>query len=504
MSYIVRQKDIEVLMQSDKTLFYKLELLNKDMKTVDCIEGNLISDNLSIDASSDVRRTYNCELLVTDSTFDIGYEKRIFFDRYIRPHVGIRHNRSGEILWYSLGTFVFVDTNYHYNDTTKSLSLTCNDLMCMLNGVRGGNLDSYKRTITAGTSARAAIISLLQEVGITRYIIEFNINNHVLDDFQIPYDMVYNAGTNVYQIISEIVSLYPGTQMYFDLNGTFIINRIPTSKNETVILNDDILQPILIDEQFNTSFKDIYNHIQIYGKMLEPEYYSKDVTCNNNVYNVNLIVHKLNEDTGEFEEIEYNEQIDNFEEFCLLIPKTNQSQQYININGIGNVLIVDEEGNPLKENTLAANRDCVFRYKKENNSFLYVGEYQVQSELYLSNDINNKDVNAIIDIDNEYVVEKIGRKLKVLSCGDFEKITSSELCKDRCKLELYNATNKVENLSLNTLCIPFLDVNNLIEFTSNSNNKKQKFLIDNINCNFADHTMSISAHNYYASYIGNS
>lgn len=67
--YIVTQKDIEVLMQSDKTLFYKLELLNEDLKVVDLIEGNLISDNISISADSDIRRTYTCELVVTDSTF---------------------------------------------------------------------------------------------------------------------------------------------------------------------------------------------------------------------------------------------------------------------------------------------------------------------------------------------------------------------------------------------------------------------------------------------------
>ena len=49
-NYIVRQQDIEILMQSDKTLFYKLELLNKDMRTIDLVEGNLISDNISINS----------------------------------------------------------------------------------------------------------------------------------------------------------------------------------------------------------------------------------------------------------------------------------------------------------------------------------------------------------------------------------------------------------------------------------------------------------------------
>lgn len=500
-NYIVRQKDIEVLMQSDKTLFYKLELLNKDMKVLDLIEGNLISDSISIDANSDIRRTYNCTMYISDSSFDVGYGKRFFYDRLIRPYIGIKHQRSGEILWYLLGTFIFVDTNFSFDAANKSLSLTCNDLMCLLNGIMGGNLPNYKRTITAGTDARTVIIELLKEVGITKYFIEFNINNHTVSTFEIPYDMVYNSGMTAYQIISEIVSLYPGTEFYFSKDGICMIDKIPTSENEIVVLNDDVLQPILISEQLNTSFKDIYNHIEIWGRVNEPQYYSSSVTCTDNVYNVDLVVHKLNEDTGEYEEIEYSEELDNFDEFCLLIPSTNKEKQYININGIGNVLIVDDEGNPLEVNLLNENRDNVFRYSKKDNTFIFVGEYQVYSELYITNNTTDKNPNAIIDVNNEYSIEKIGQKFKSLSGGDYDKIPTSNLAKQRCKYELVNATNKQINLSLNCLCIPFLDVNYLIEFTSNSNNKKEKYLIDNISCNFAEHSMSISGHKYFSEFI---
>ena len=81
-NYIAKQKDIEILMQSDKELHYKLELLNESMKVIDLIEGNLISDNISISSNSDVRRTYSCELLVENSTFNIFFT--VFFN-YICP-----------------------------------------------------------------------------------------------------------------------------------------------------------------------------------------------------------------------------------------------------------------------------------------------------------------------------------------------------------------------------------------------------------------------------------
>lgn len=502
MNYIVKQKDIELLMQSDKVLFYKFELLNEDMKIIDCIEGNLISDNLSISSDSDIRRTYNCTLHVTDSTFDIGYDKKVWFDKRIRPYIGILHQRSQEVIYYPLGTFLFVDAGFNYNATTHTLSLTCNDMMCLLNGSRSGNLSIYKRTITEGTSARTVIIELLKEVGISKYFIEFNINNTILNDFEIPYDMVYNAGMTAYQIIKDIVDLYSGTELYFDLYGTFVIDRIPTGKNEQVILNDDILQPILINEQFNINFTDVYNHIEIWGKVNEPDYYTKNVTCVDNVYYANVIAYQFNEETGEYIEIEYGNSIDNFDVFALKIPCTNKSSQYININNIGNILIVDDEDKLLPANYLTENTDNIFRYRKENNTFLFVGEYQCFSELYLTNNATDTNNKAVIDVNNEYSIEKIGDKLKVLSGSDYDKIPTSGLCKDRCKWELYNATNKQINLNLNTLAIPWLDVNMLIEFTLNSNQKTDKFIINNISCNFAEMTMNITANKYYAEYIG--
>ena len=499
-NYIVKQKDIEILMQSDKVLYYKLELLNEDLKVLDCIEGNLISDQLSISADSDVRRTYSCELLVTDSTFDIGYDKRIWFDKRIRPYIGILHQRSKEIVYYLLGTFLFTDANYNYDSTTHTLSLTCNDMMCLLNGVRSGNLSLYKRTILAGTDARTVIIDLLNEVGITKYFIEFNINNNVLSTFEIPYDMVYNAGMTAHQIIKDIVSLYPGTEMYFSKDGIFMIDRIPTGENEQIILNDEIIKPILISEQINTSFSNIYNHIEIWGKINEPDYYSKEVTASNNVYYSTIVTTKLNEDDNSYTDIYYDE-YSNFDEFALRIPETNKENQCININNLGEIPIHNDKGESLPANYLDENTDCIFRYRKDSNDFLYIGQYQCYAECYLTNNINDKSENAVINVDSEFAVEKTGDKLKVLSGGDYDKIYTNSLCLQRCKYELYNMTNKQENLTINTISIPWLDVNQLIEYTLNSNNKNGNYIINNISCNYADFTMRIAANRYYTNYI---
>jgi len=496
--YIVTQEDIDLLLQSTKVLTYKLELLDTSLKVVDSIEGNLISDNISIASDSDVRRTYSCEMIVTDSTFTIGRNNKIWFDKRIRPYIGILNQRTKMTAWYCLGTFLYTDVNFNYDSTTKQLSLACNDMMCLLNDVRGGQLDAYSRTIQQGSDARNVIISLLAELGITKYYIEFNLNGNMISTFEIPYDLTYSAGTNAYTIIKAIVDLYSGTQMYFDLYGTFVISRIPTNKNEISILSNDIIQQILINEQVSTTFSNIYNKIQIWGKVNEPEFYTKDVTVTDNVYNVSLVYSKIDNNTST--EVTYDK-YENFDMVALKIPVSNLSNAKIKINSLEEILIVDEQGNSLPENYLEANLDYVFRYRRVTNDFLFIGQYQCYGEAYLTNDKNDTNEYAVIDDSSEFTIEEIGEHLKVLIDGDYANITSNDLCRQRARYELYNATNIQDSLSISIIAIPFLDVNQIVEFKSNSTNKTNKYLITSISCNYSDFQMSVSLSKFYPYYI---
>jgi len=498
--YIVTQQDIELLTQSNKTLHYKLELLNENFQVVDFLEGNLISDNISISADSDVRRTYTCELVVTDSSFILDRESKIWFNKKVRPYIGVLHHRTNQILWYLLGTFLYTDLNYSYDAVSKTLSLTCLDMMCLLNDSRSGQIPDYQRTILKGTNARAVIISLLEGVGITRYFIEFNINNNVLSTFSIPYDMVYNAGSNVYTMIKDIVSLYPGTQMYFSLDGTFIINAIPTKENEINILTDDIIQPILINEQLTTFLSNVYNHVKIYGKINEPDYYTKDVNVSDNVYNASLVVTKLDEDTNETIEVEYAE-YENFDIFALKIPETNKVNQRLSINNLESKLIVNSDDSVLEIGYLEANVDYVFRYRVESDDFLFLGQYQVYGEAYLTNNTNDTNEYAVISQDNDFSVEKIGNILKVFTGGDYDLIYTNRLAEMRARYELYNCTNKQNSLSITTMFIPWLDVNMKVQFTSNLIKGTHEYLITNISCDYSSGQMSINLNRYYPEYL---
>ena len=500
---MVTQNDIELLLQPTKNIYCKLEVLDSDFKKLDSIEGNLISDNLSIQSDSNMRRTYNCELLVMNKKFLIGKNNYIWFTRFVRPYVGVKSQRTQAITWYCLGTFLFNDESYQYDAVTNKLSLSCVDMMALLDDTRKGQLDQYNRKIKRGTDVRSTIISLLNEIGISKYYIEFNKNNQTVYTFEMPYDKTFPTGTTVYQIIKELVDLYAGTQMYFDVDGMFCIKRIPTGENETIVLDDSVLQRILISEQTSTSFSSVYNHIVIWGRINEPDYYSEIVSMDGNTYKASVIEVSMDEEAQEKEEIEYTE-YGNFDEFAIRIPSTNLENQLLSINSLPAYPIVyDVAGSfePLPKEYLDANTDCVFRYRKDTNDFLFLGQYQCYGEAYLTNNINDTNKYAVINEESDFTVEIIGKRLKILTGGEFDAIYTNSLAIQRAHLELRNATSMVETLNMSIVAVPWLDVNQIIKFTSNTDHITKKWIIKSISCDCASFQMNVQLSRYYPTYI---
>lgn len=504
--YLAKQKDIEMLYQSNKQMYYKIELLDRSYRILDYLEGNLISDSLSINADSDIRRTYNCEILVTDSSFNINSNSKIWFDKIIRPYIGIKYERTGEILWYLLGTFLFNDYNYNFDVTTRTLSLTCNDMMCLLNDTRSGQLDSYQRKIKVDSDARSIIIAILKEIGITEYMIEFNINNTTTNTFKIPYDKTFSSGSNAYQIIKEIIDLYPGTEMYFDINGLFTIGRKPTGDNE-IYIPSEVFNDIIISEKLNSSLNNIYNRIEVWGKVNEPSYYCNGVYNNStdHIYSLSLVSKKYEYDSdGTTPKIIDYTSYSNGDTFAFKVPATNSTIQKININNIGAYPIQDENGAYITSGILQAGTDYVFRYRKSvngNDNFLLLGSYQNYGCAYLTNNYNDHSEYAVIDVNSEMCVEKLGTLRKVLSDNEADNITSDNLCCQRARMELYNTIRMNETLSLKMILIPWLDVNQLIEYTSLSTGETNKYLINSISYNNVECTMDVQLTRYYPNYI---
>ena len=137
------------------------------------------------------------------------------------------------------------------------------DLMAKLTGLRNGNLEGMTYTIPQGSNVRTSIINTLTLAGFTNYVVEEC-------PITVPNDIKIAVGGNVYQILKALRDLLPDQyQMYFDVNGVFHYETLPTGANEQVMIDDDIFtgdRGVLEGYTINTDFENIKNEITVIGK----------------------------------------------------------------------------------------------------------------------------------------------------------------------------------------------------------------------------------------------
>jgi len=462
---VITQRDKNIVNQNVKDLFVTVELLNSDMKVVDVVEGKLISDSFSIDANSAVRRTYSMDLLVTDSSMLIGTDKRIWMDKYIRPYICIKEVRTGEIIKYLKGTFVMLDSNYSFDSSTNTLSLSCSDLMSKLNGDRNGALKSSIK-FEEDENVRELLVTLLKEANVTKYILSD------LDGLLIPHEMEFDATQTYYDVLNEVVSLFSDFEMFFDINGTFIIQKIPHQDSDNVLLTYDFISPLVISEGLNTSFKEIYNRVVVWGQQLEPTYSTDTCTYDTST---NTYIPTIATVTS----------VGNFDLYAILIPQTNGADSKLTIAGT-TAYIVDDKGRHIPAKTLAAATYNVFKYRKVNNDFYWLGEHQVYAEA--------SETNTLSPFHKFNIGEEI---TKIFSGDEYSKIYSNSLAQDRANYELYHACRLQESINLNMIDIPWLDVNWLIEHRSYTTKDIKRYVTKQISGSTTGGTMDVSMVAFY-------
>ena len=80
MPLVVSNDEYRATKQSIRNLRIKIDLLNFAFQTVDSLEGEAISGNITIDANTDIRRTCTIEMVVTDSTFEVNPGSKIWLN----------------------------------------------------------------------------------------------------------------------------------------------------------------------------------------------------------------------------------------------------------------------------------------------------------------------------------------------------------------------------------------------------------------------------------------
>lgn len=685
MSYIPNTKDFDILYQQNTSVYIRILLLNKDLVVVDNLDGELLSDSYNIEAESDIRRTFDLTLFVKDSSFLISKDTKIWLDKYISIMVGYKYNRTGELKYYKMGTFLFNEIGYQYDNSTKELTLSCVDLMSNFTGLRNGQVMGLTTEIPEGSDIRNAIIDTLTNLGnYNKYRIDsrvstdinnlFNINasanvfkncsvsDDVLNiniqsgqkeayieyytilnikkdtfytlnfnsdktnssvyilikingiknnedfsqevkgnkgenivsfkidkDFEniknivigfatfdnntvysatysnivlyegnftlenipkyvkydtnqiVPYDLKFSAGSTVYDILNTLNEINAGWEMFFDIDNTFINQKIPTTIEDRYILDWNILNDFTISESLSTNFSDVKNSTRVWGKCIDADRVIEECTNKENVYEVTIdyLIPEGNDDIPFGTTIAIKININNLEDMKIKITDNkaaptqaeNDQIQYKKMDFT--YPIVNDMDTPIEKDKLKKDTYYVFKYRSKK--FYYVGQFQI---LYVVKEYNKlplkegqskdewiaedkikegtENIKYIINSEtpsaramalaetessfNPFAIDEIGEIRQVLSGGDYDLIYTDDLARQRAEYENWKSMRLNTNLTLELKTIPWLDVNQKIQYKSNVTNNIEEYIIKSINGSIMENIMTIEAVQFYPLY----
>ena len=152
---------------------------------------------------------------------------------------------------------------------------------------------------------RGAIITALELGGFKKCIVSEckNVDGTIQE---VPYDIdIAQVGT-VYEILKELCAILPQYQMFFDVDGVFHYEMIPSGKDAPTLIDDNVWQNILISESVSTDFENVKNYIEVYGRSHDIDHFSDKTTVNSST--VTLHIPSLTPtETGEFPLQEWTE-----------------------------------------------------------------------------------------------------------------------------------------------------------------------------------------------------
>ena len=448
-----------------RRLTARINVLNFNFQTVDEISGNVTDGNIVEDANSDIRRTCDITMVVTNGEFAINPGSQIWLDKYVQLYIGVENLYTGEIQWFNKGIYLIDQPSYNFDPVTSTLSFQGYDLMCKMTGMRNGYLEGIPTVIPQGSDIREAMISTVTQLGgFSRYAIQENPQT-------VPYDIQIDPGGTVYDILVALRDIMPSWQIYFDEDGVFHYEPIPNGQNEPVLFYDDTWNQVLLSENINTDFSTVKNVVEVWGKTLDPGHYA-DATVSGSTYQLSIA------DVSSYR---------NNVQYGFTAPSIVTNPQ-LQINSLGAKAIVNEDGTAAV--IPEADTYYVVKYQSESDNFLFMGYQQP----YAVAEDNNPDSPF-------YVEGPIGKIRTVLQGGDYDNIYTNDLAQQRANYELWTMTRLEDNVTVSIIPIYTLQTNTVVSLTLQNETEPTLFIIKNISTNLSySGTQTVQMITYYPLY----
>ena len=556
--YEATSDDLRIIKQRNQNIYAKVQLLNKTtMRTLAEIGGIVTDGSITIDAQSITRKSANLTMYVTDDFVGIGKNKMIWFDKYLRLYIGLKDNRTDAIKYYNMGLFVFDPVTFNYSATANSLTLSLADLMSQFSAEKDGIIGGYNKLVIpafkldengeptdAPNTIREALIKVITTYGgVKSYIIE-DIGTHTTKDTSIPYDLEFDVGTAVIDVITKLRDLYPGYEAFFNNDGTFICRQKAIDNNDAIYIDFKKFQDYITSdgETVNIDINSIKNVIEVWGTDIYYDRYSEFCNVTNyatltsgeytipqedidEIENNPSCYHVICEDTkepldGTYYAIKVSS--DNYYGQTIKIQVDTDEEHYF--KNLTAYPIWDEHTDDyIQANKLRAGNMYVFLFK--DGKFYYYGSFtahgvSVLSSSTLSDEVKQNfynrfqtdNISFIVNTSTQLGVDQIGIRLAESSSETTSNIDSDALALSQAEYEMYEKSRFSDTISLNTILIPWLNVNTKVQYKSYNDifdldmlsdeekERKLTYLVNKIDIDIKSFTMSVELTHFYSLY----
>lgn len=468
----ITQAQYNTAKQSQRNISIRINLLNFSKQIIDSIEGQVIGGSITSDANSNMRNTCDIQMVVTDSSFNVEAEGKIWMDRYIQIYIGVEDLKTHQTIWTNKGIYLLNQPTYGYSAESKVLSFQGVDMMALLTDMRGGML-SEAYLIPAGSNVRDVIITILGVNGINEYVVD-DCKNSDGSIQPVPYDMTFDIGSTWWDVLEALQSILPNYQMYFDVDGVFHYEPTPYKPNEVVRMDDDIWRQNVISENVSYDFESVKNSVKVLGRTHPVNYFATNVTVNEAT--ISLTIPNLTDLTD-----------------GALIGFTLTQSVYgnimLNVNNLGAVKLSKLDGRYVT--SLAKGEYWTASYDADNQSWKFLGHVQAVGEWMDDNP------NSPFFVGNTAGAIKI-----VLYGGEYDNIMSDELATQRAEWEIYQRCRMNDSITLTSVPIYWAEVNWMVAYTPLGQDVVNQYLIRSITTDLTyDGTQTYNMIRWYPYYI---
>lgn len=232
----------ELLLNRDRQLYTKIDLLNWNEEKIREVQGFITSGDLSIDGNSAIRRNLNISFALNKEDLDISeIVRELNINKKFAAYIGVKNNTqyvnnplytnpkykeiTAEIIWFKLGVFVPVDISFSHGVDSAEISISAQDKMVLLNGDIAGELGDEIDFVDTLTSSNTPYYHVIREIVAQFGGIDYSRIN--ISDLPLYAESLYRATSNI--------------PLYVDSNNrAFNSNGIPLTNSTGTLLSPAI------------------------------------------------------------------------------------------------------------------------------------------------------------------------------------------------------------------------------------------------------------------------